>query len=81
MRSNVSTVRTDAERAADARRQRRHRARRSRGDVPYRLDLPELDVANAMITSGRMSADATGRRALVEQALVGVVRDWVARWK
>jgi hypothetical protein len=81
MRSNLSINRTDAARAADAQRQRRRRARAREGDAFYRLVLSEFDVVDALLTSGRMSEDASRRKALVEQALADVVRDWIARWK
>ena len=81
MRPKLSTIRTDTERAADAERQRRHRARQRQGDALYRLELPELAVAEALIASTRMSEDATRRRSLVEQALTEVMLDWVRRWK
>jgi hypothetical protein len=67
--------------SAAAQRQRRKRARRRQGDVVFNLVLPGFEVIDALIASNRLSDEASRRKALVEQALAGVLCDWASRWK
>jgi hypothetical protein len=71
----------ERQRARARTRQRCLRERRRKGQLPYRVVVSECDVAEAMIRSGRLSADETLRRDLVELALAGVIGDWIQRWR
>lgn len=66
--------------ASNARdRQRRARARRKSGRAVFRLELPELEVVEALILSGMPENEALRRRC-VEKELGQVVAAWAARW-
>jgi len=62
-------------------RQRRARAHRRAGEVPYRLWLPQWDIVEALLRSGRLTEAEALRRPLVEQALASVLAEWAARWR
>ena len=48
-----------------AARQRKTRARRRQGLASMRVDIHEERFAQALVVSGRLTAEETGRRALV----------------
>lgn len=77
-RSTSSRVR----RAKSAReRQRRARWRRRNGLAPYRLDLPEHDLAAALIASERLTEAEALCPELVHRELHALVRDFILRWQ
>ena len=61
-------------------RKRRERARRRDGLEQYRLELP-VGIIEALISSGRLSADQALRPKLVEKELASVLTQWAERWR
>jgi hypothetical protein len=67
-------------REANRLRQRRLRAQRRAGLVPYRLVLPEVTVIDALIDARRLSEEEALHPELVETELARVLIEWAARW-
>jgi len=68
-------------REAARQRQRRSRGHRRAGEVPYRLWLPQWEIIEGLIRSGRLTEAEALQPHLVEQALAAVVKDWTQRWR
>ena len=67
-------------RSANANRQRRQRQRRKLGRVIMKAEIDESRFAEALILAGRLSAEQTGNRTLVEAELEKLVEDFIERW-
>ena len=61
-------------------RTRRSRQRKRRGVISVRLDVPEVEIIEALIVSERLSESDTRDRRLVERELSIVLADWAKRW-
>jgi hypothetical protein len=73
--------RTDAVRAADAKRQRRRTPRRNAGLCVLRIEAHEIDLARALIISERLTQAEALRRSLIDRAAAKILAEFVARWK
>lgn len=63
-----------------AERQKRARERRKLGITVMRAEIDEARFAEALILAGRLSAEETGNRKLVEAEFQQVVEDFIERW-
>jgi hypothetical protein len=61
-------------------RQRRKHERRRAGLICLRIEAHEHDLAQAMLNSGRLTADEALRRPLLERAAGEILEDFVQRW-
>ena len=61
-------------------RQKRQRERRKAGRVVMRAEIDEARFAEALILAGRLSAEETGNRKLVEIELRKLAEDFIERW-
>ena len=78
MKGKESTTSTERRRARD--RQRVCRARRRAGRVPYTIVVNEVEVAEALMQTGRMSKKDVLDHKKVEKFLSSVVEQWAVRW-
>jgi hypothetical protein len=65
--------------ATAALRQRKQRRRHREGLIHLRVDITE-NFAEALIEAGRLTAEETSRRTLLERELERLVEDFVERW-
>lgn len=62
-------------------RARRARWRRRNGLVPRTIDIDEHGLAEALIASGRLTADEALRPEVVDREIEAMVADFIARWR
>jgi hypothetical protein len=61
-------------------RKRRFRRRQCNGQIVLRVEVSEHNLAQALISAGRLSPDQALCRHELEQATERVISDFVARW-
>jgi hypothetical protein len=76
----VTAARTDAVRAADAKRQRRRRRRKAGGKKRFRIFVDQDDLANALRGAGELEPGEHHHR-IIESALQKQIDDWVDGWR
>jgi hypothetical protein len=76
MRDPPHTLRIAARRA----RWRRWHERHKQGRALLQIEVDPHAIADALIDSARLTAEQTGSRRMVQQALADVVAEWAARW-
>jgi hypothetical protein len=64
----------------NAARQKRARERRKAGIAIMKAEIDECRFAEALILAGRLSAEQTASRALVEGKLKKLIEDFIERW-
>jgi hypothetical protein len=64
----------------NAARQRRKYERKRAGLICLRIEAHEHTLAQALLNSGRLTADGALRRALLERAAGEILEDFVQRW-
>jgi hypothetical protein len=62
-------------------RARRKRWRRRHGLVPYRIDVDEIALAEALILSTRLTEAEALRPDLVARELQSLVNDFISTWR
>jgi len=62
-------------------KKRRYRKRLRDGVIVLPIEVPEAELAEAMIASERLTEAETTRRDALTHAAEDVLREWCARWR